>query len=698
MIPPMKLRLIYLMLLLFLMPTQALALSSAWQGDATVRVRLISGIDGTKDKSTIPLGLDVQLGDTWHTYWRSPGMAGLPPDIDWQNSLTDEGNLKKATLLFPAPNRYQAYGLETLGYRDHVVFPIDAEPKVTGHTLNINATVNLLVCSSICVPKTFLLSLTLPNTPALDSSEAGLLHQFRDQVPSEGDNSSFLIRSITSDGGALTVQIDSNLPLESPDIFIESENGLSFNAPNVTVSSDKLHATFRSATTDPLPAGSSLAHQKLTLTFVSGGRSLERHVIVSDTSAPPPTFISTPISLGLAILFAIVGGFILNLMPCVLPVLSLKILSVIGHGGGESRRVRQSFFVTASGILFSFILLATLTVSFKFLGYAFGWGIQFQQPLFLLFLVLLLTFFATNLWGLAEIQLPQFLTDGLNDAVYHPKLAGDFATGAFATLLATPCSAPFLGTALGFALASSTLNIFIIFAFLGLGMALPYLAIALFPQLATSMPKPGSWMIGLRRTLGVALALTAVWFLWIVSAQITVQFACLVGLALTGIVLLLALNKVRASSRYRYYSILTLILIIFGLGWVGDRLPKSAAEVDQLWQPFSQNRLAADLAEGKTVFLDVTADWCLTCKANKKFVLTRPPVAERLFHSDIVAMQADWTNPDPEIAAFLQKYGRYGIPFNAVFGPGTQQGLVLPELLTPNLVLEALDEAKQSKP
>jgi suppressor for copper-sensitivity B len=382
-------------------------------------------------------------------------------------------------------------------------------------------------------------------------------------------------------------------------------------------------------------------------------------------------------------------------MPCVLPVLSLKVLSVVSHGGGDARTVRHSFLVTAGGILFSFLLLGGVTIVLKNLGLAFGWGVQFQQPLFLVFLTLLLTFFAANMWGLLEIQLPQFLADNL-DKAYHPKLAGDFATGAFATLLATPCSAPFLGTAIGFALASGPKEIILIFLALGFGMIIPYLAIATWPHMATKLPKPGAWMVKLRHLLGWALGITAVWMLWILSAQIPGRLAIFVGLSMLGIIILLALKKYKISPKLVRIGLIDFVAVSFIVTLAGSLAPKDTASVDAMWLPFNESDIAADVDEGKTVFVDVTADWCLTCKANMKFVLTRDPVAQRLFHDDVIAMQANWTNPDPVITDFLHRYGRYGVPFNIVFGPGAPKGLPLPELLSPSAVAEGLDKAAKA--
>lgn len=680
------------------MPFHAYALSSDWQRDEAVGVRLVSGVDGVGQEKTIPLGLELELAPNWHTYWRSPGEAGLPPRIDWQNSETDAGNLQDAILLYPAPKRYTAYGLETIGYRDHVVFPIDAQLRAPGHALSIDASLDLLVCSAICVPKNFTLKLTVPAGAAGESAEAGLIRQFRDLIPGDAEKSGLVLQSVANDGQNLKFVVQSSDALQDPDIFIEDDKNISFAAPLITAKPDQNSVTFKVKPADMLPAGVALAGMPLTITVVNGDHALEQHVVAPPAISAPPPVKPPPLPLVLAVLFGIVGGFILNLMPCVLPVLSLKVLSAVGHGGGETRFVRQSFLVTASGIFFSFLLLAGMTIFLKELGLELGWGVQFQHPVFLITLIFLLTFFAANLWGLFEIPLPRWLADNLDGSSYHPKLASDFAAGTFATLLATPCSAPFLGTAIGFALASGPLDILIVFASLGFGMILPYLAIALFPRLATSLPKPGSWMITLRHLLGLALAATAIWLVWVLAAQVTPRFAACVGFCMTGIVILLALRKTAVSPRLIKIGLIVFAAVALALTLGGSLMPRGEAEVDTHWLPFNETEIAADVDEGKVVFVDVTADWCLTCKANKKFVLSQGDVARRLFHSDVIAMQADWTNPDPVIAAFLQKYGRYGIPFNAVFGPGAPQGIVLPELLTPSRVNEALDEAVKPAP
>lgn len=692
----LAMKLILVALFLFALPSDAFALAGEWVTDNTVSARLIAASPIAMTEDTAKLGLELRLADGWHTYWRSPGISGLPPQLDWSRSQTDANNLKEAVLHFPAPRRYSAFGLETVGYGEHVVFPIEAKLRNAGQGLKADLSVDILVCSSICVPKHFDLSLAVPTGSAFPDTETALWQQAQALLPSSPEESGILLKGISSDGQSLTYIVSLRDRQGAPDIFTENDKNIGFSAPAIEYDDKSSTATLVIKPVDTLPEGVTLEKIPMTLTIVNGDHATEIKNIMPAAVYSPPAFAPAKTSVLFALLCALLGGFILNLMPCVLPVLSLKIVSVISHGGGEARAVRLSFLHTAAGIIFSFLVLAIAMVGLNAFGLAMGWGVQFQQPFFLMFLVLLLTFFAANLWGLFEIPLPRFLADTLSET-YHPKLAGDFATGAFATLLATPCSAPFLGTAVGFALASGPLEIFAVFLALGFGMALPYFAVALFPRAATLLPKPGAWMIRLRQILGVAIALTALWLLWILAAQITAVSALGFGLMMAAIHILLALKK-RGIHYLATIALIVLacVLAVF-VGAQGALKPKEEAPIDRLWMAYDPMSLKADIAEGKTVFLDVTADWCLTCRANMKFALSNGAVAQRLFHSDVIAMQANWTNPNPEVAELLHAYGRYGIPFNIVFGPQAPQGIVLPELLTPKIVLDAIDEAASQK-
>ncbi len=685
---------LFVFLVAFFFSLQSFALSTDWQRDEAVDIRLITGTDGTGDEKSFPVGLDLNLHDGWHTYWRTPGDAGLPPQLDWMASQNEAGNVQDAVLQYPAPHRYTAYGLETIGYENHVILPILITPRAVGQAVTLKPDINLVVCSSVCVPKHYVFSLTIPSGPATKSAEADDLSRFQQKIPKPDLQSGLSITKTGFDGKALTVEISATQPLVTPDLFIESNGNLSFSAPKTMIASDRLHATLSLQALDTLPDGKTLAGMPLTVTLVDNDRALETAITVpplvktaSVTHAPTNT---PSLSLFFALLLAFGGGLILNLMPCVLPVLSLKMLSVARHGGGETRHVRTSFLLTASGILCSFLVLALTTIILKSLGKAVGWGVQFQQPIFLTFLIAVLTLFTANLWGLFEIPLPRFLADRA-DPVHHPKLAGDFATGALATLLATPCSAPFLGTAVGFALSAGPLVIAAVFLALGIGMATPYFVIAAWPRFATRLPKPGRWMLRLKAILGGALAVTALWLCWVLSMQVTLVYAA--GIIALMVCLVVALALMRHIQGYRI-TVGALVLIAAAFILAATSPSKTSHMIDNTnWKVFDQKDIAVEIASGKTVFVDITADWCLTCKANERLTLSQDKVKSALLDKDLIAMRGDWTRPDPVLADFMRQYGRYGIPFNAVYGPAAPEGIILPELLSPEIVLNAIKKA-----
>ncbi|MDD4617172.1 MAG: protein-disulfide reductase DsbD family protein [Alphaproteobacteria bacterium] len=680
-----------LFLIFFLFPVQALALSSEWKQDNAASARLVSGVEAVGSGEIVPLGLEIKLAEGWHTYWRSPGQAGLPPTLEWQKE--GASNLQSAKVLYPTPRRSTVFGLETIGYSDSVLFPIDAALLKKGKALNAAVSVDLILCRSICVPAHFDLSLAVPEGEAREGIEALLLKQGRRQLPSDSDGAGVFLKKVSSDGEGLLFLIKAHNGIVKPDIFIENDQHVEFSAPEVKIDSDGASAVLKVKPVSDIPEGVSLSALPLRLTILNDGKAAEIRT-TGNSEMSPAAFLPEKPTFGVVLLLALLGGFILNFMPCVLPVLSLKIVGALKHLGGQKAHIRNSFFTTAGGIIFSFLVLATVMAVLKQFEIRLGWGVQFQQPGFLMFLIMLLVLFAANLWGFFELSLPAFLADRMNGK-YRSGLAGDFVTGAFATLLATPCSAPFLGTAVGFALAAGTKEIFGTFAALGVGMALPYLAVALFPESAAALPRPGAWMLWLRRFLGGALALTAVWLIWIMSAQVGLYAALIFGGMMALLALFLAFNR-RMSKALSMSGILLICGAAVGAVIGGEAGPSQKNEVGRLWEAYTPSTLNANLAEGKTVFLDVTADWCLTCKANKLVAFSSGDVVRRLFHGKVVAMQADWTNPDPVVSELLRKYGRYGIPFDVVYGPGAPQGIVLPELLTPGIVVEALENASKA--
>ncbi|HEX6199113.1 MAG TPA: thioredoxin family protein, partial [Thermoanaerobaculia bacterium] len=388
-------------------------------------------------------------------------------------------------------------------------------------------------------------------------------------------------------------------------------------------------------------------------------------------------------SLAVMLLLGVLGGLILNAMPCVLPVLSLKVFGLVKSAGQGRSHVVGGSLATAAGILLSFWGLAAAAAAAKAAGAAVGWGIQFQNPLFVTFLLVVVVLFCLNLWGLFEIQLPQALARAAGTGP-REGVAGHLASGLFATLMATPCSAPFLGTALAFALAQSAGTIFAMFTAVGVGMALPYLALAAFPGAARLLPRPGAWMDTLRKVMGFLLAGAAVWLLYVLGSQVSLERRAWIELTLLGIALLVWLRHRAVAGplvrRSAGVGVAALVLVTLAVGWRADEARALSGEdsggtaVAGLieWEEFDRARAEALASEGRLVFVDVTADWCFTCKVNERLVLETAPVAEAFGRFDVVPMKADWTNRSDTIAAFLEDHGRYGIPFYLLYRPGAE--------------------------
>jgi suppressor for copper-sensitivity B len=613
--------------------------------------------------------------------------------------------------------RFSVIGLETLGYKNEVVLPLTLTPFEPGKPVSLRVKMPYLTCAEICVPYQAELTLDLPAGPETTTPEAALIEKYAALVPIKGADASLSVATAEIDGppGKQSVRIVANAatPFEKPDVLIEGPAGYLFGKAKLAKLDQGVRAIMVAAVTPPRKKGegappADLTGANLTVTMINGSKAIEQTItarrgqaVVPQATAPPQDTAPVSLVFFLGILgLALLGGLILNLMPCVLPVLSLKLLSVVGHGGADPRPVRSGFLASAAGIVVSFLVLGTAAVALKAGGHAAGWGIQFQHPLFLTVTATIVALFAANLWGLFEIRLPGSVADLAGGVGQEHKegLAKHFLTGAFATLLATPCSAPFLGTAVGFALARGPLEIYAIFTALGIGLALPYLLIAAVPSLATRLPRPGPWMVTLRRILGLALAATAVWLLTVLDTQAGRVSAVLGGGLIVIFLVILAYGHLKASASRPIIWGCVAVIAVLGITMppqfaTNGKLATVDADSVIRWQPFAPDAIAAHVAAGRTVFVDVTADWCVTCKVNKALVIDSDVISARLNAQNIIAMKADWTRPDPVITAFLQRFSRYGIPFDVVFGPKAPEGIVLPELLTKNAVLGALEGA-----
>jgi thiol:disulfide interchange protein len=429
----------------------------------------------------------------------------------------------------------------------------------------------------------------------------------------------------------------------------------------------------------------------------------------AETAPPAP---GKPLaSLATTLLLALLGGLILNAMPCVLPVLSLKIFGLVRSAGHGRAEVVRGTLATSAGILASFLALGLAAIAFRAAGSAVGWGVQFQHPGFVAFLAVVVVLFCLNLWGLFEIPLPQALArlGGIGaggSGAPREGIAGHFFSGLFATLMATPCSAPFLGTAVSFALAQTAPVVMAVFTALGLGMALPYLLVAAVPGVARFLPRPGAWMDTVRGVMGFLLAGAAVWLFYVLSSQVAPEQLAAIQLGLLGIALFTWIqHRVAAGRAFRGMAgagvVAAIAITLFSAmgGSRGAATSLTASKPAGLipWVEFDRARAESLARGGQLVFVDVTADWCFTCKVNERLILDTPEVARAFAEHDVVPMKADWTNRDDRIGAFLAEHGRYGIPFYLLYRPG-QAPHVFGELPSKDGLVSTVREAAGARP
>ena len=510
-----------------------------------VSLELISTVNSIPIENNLHLGLYFKLDPGWKIYWKYPGKAGYPPDIDWVKSK----NIKDLEILWPKPEKFEILGMESLGYSKEVILPIKLIIENNNEKLLANFDVDYLTCKKICIPFNDNLILNIPTGDGQVSEYGKVINQ-----------------------------------------YIDKSNYLNYSS------------------------------------------------------------LLNPDSILLFLFIAFVGGVILNFMPCVFPVLSLKIYNVLSQQQQNinNKTIKRNFLATILGIIFSFFVLSLITVLLKSLGHSLGWGFQFQSPIFLSFMILILILFSLNLIDFFSIDIPFFFKKFLNKVINFNKKSSEFfqnfLLGSFITILSTPCSAPFIGTALGFAFVSSNQVIFLIFFCISLGLSSPYIILATKPQILSFLPKPGLWMKKFKYFLSFLLILTAIWL---------------------ASVLLIQINVINNDSK------------------------------NNNWLNFDTIKLKELVNENNIVFVDITADWCMTCFYNKKTVLDRKKVKNIFEKYDVKKMRGNLTKPNKEINKYINSYGRFGIPANVIYSPSAPQGVLLPEVLTVRNLLSTFESIKK---
>ncbi len=702
-------RLATCLILLITVPASIAPVSAAPVQRPHIEAELIPEKSGLRPAEPVTVALRLKMEKRWHTYWKNPGDSGLPTKITW----TLPQGFSAGPIQWPAPRRIDVGPLTNFGYEGEIFLLTDIQVPAglaAGSAVPITARADWLVCEEICIPgdATFSFMLPVSNEPATaDPKWAKAIERTRGQLPRqlEGWNLDAYLRGDDlvlrlSSGQARAVRIhnltffpdqDGWIGNASPQRMIRTAGGYELRiASAATIRSKSGPLTGLIVAEPGLAQGVAAAVVEVP---VESAAALADEIL-EQPALSPFADLGLLAALGLAFL----GGVILNLMPCVFPVVSIKVLSFVEQARGNPARLRAHGLTFAGGVLVSFWVVAGMLLALRAQGEALGWGYQLQSPPVVAALALLFFVLALNLSGLFDVG------TSLQSLAGKLRLRNDYAdsalTGLLATLVATPCTAPFMGAALGFALTRPAIEAMLVFSALALGMSSPYLLLCFWPALIRRVPRPGRWMETLKQVLAFPLFLTVVWLAWVLGKQAGVDAVArlLAGLTLVAAALWMV-GRWRASTETGKLAatIVALVLAVAGcvFAWPGNKAAEAVAEeVSGPWKPWSPDAVASARAEGRAVFVDFTAAWCVTCQVNKRLVLESDALQARFEERNVVRLRADWTNQDAQITAALRDLGRIGVPVYAVYAAGSKGApALLPELLTKERVLRAIDKA-----
>ena len=670
-----------------------------------VRVELLSEVGAVAPGQTFWVALYQRITPGWHTYWVNPGDSGEPPQIEW---ALPSGFIA-GDITWPFPEKIPIGSAMTYGYSGEVVLPIPITPPAglsPGTRVTLRGQASWLACERTCIPEEAPIALTLPvmpGTPLPDPRGAPLIAAARQRVPTPSPWPAAFVATpadvtLTLKASGLTAERITDVwffPARWGAIDLAAPQRARVDGAGIRL--DVARGPLRDAVTAAIDGVLVVAER------LDGG--IARHAFA--VTARPVSLAGDhdAASLLRAIALALAGGLVLNLMPCVLPVLSVKALGLVQHSSGRPALLRAHGLAYTAGVLVAFAVVAGALIALRASGEQLGWGFQLQSPAFVTLLAWLLFTVALSF---SEVIMVSGRFAGAGHALAaRSGYVGSFAAGALATVAATPCTAPFMGAAVGFAVTQPWTTALLVFETLGLGLALPYLLLSFVPAWRRFLPKPGPWMERLKQLLAFPLYASAAWLVWVVSQQAGPHG---VGAALAGLVLIAFASWLhqalggagaiwRRTATWAVVALLPLLIVgIVALGplGAGTRSPASdAASGGGLgWEPFSPERLDALRASGKPVFVNFTAAWCVTCLVNERVALRSPTVADVFAKKGVAALKADWTNRDPAISRMLGTLGRSGVPLYILYPRAGTSALptLLPQILTEGAVLDALDK------
>lgn len=616
----------------------------------------------------VHIGIKMDMQEGWHTYWLNPGDSGGAIDIEW--ILSDESDV--SDVIYPTPHRIPYPPLMTFGYEDQVIFPIDLTVKDLNKDIDITANINFLICADVCIPESAVIKTTL-NTIAEDVN----LSKWRDQVPS------ILLPNISSvNENYLELRFSYNKKIDDIYFFPIEENMFIYNPTQ-----DLIREENNWLLKVPLLKGIT---KNISGVLVINDESYIVKTDLNKNLLPQNLSNFGSITIWQALIFAFIGGLILNIMPCVFPIISLKALSFVSMGGGSSNKVRLHALNFCFGVITSFVAIALAIVFLQKTGSMVGWGFQLQSPPVVALLAILM--FIIGLVLLMDINIGTSMTRlgavGANNTTY----LSSFMTGVLAVIVASPCTAPFMGAAIGYALIQPSSITVPIFLSLGIGFSLPYLILATFPQLITKIPKPGEWMNTLKEFFAFPMFATALWLLWVFSIQTSIEIliSLLICILIISILFWFA-GKVKSKNIHITTFIFGLIIVLIELNFINKENAAKAEIANDIvsvgWDVNTEDKLKKI---DQAYLINFTAAWCITCQANDKLALSRPVVKRYLAENNIKYIVADWTNRDDNILKVLKEYGRTGVPLYLYWKPGLEETVILPAILTEDILIDLL--------
>ena len=670
-----------LFLFLLFFSNSILALSSEWVINDKSKVRLISSKTSSDNMNNIVLGLEYKLEPGWKTYWKSPGGGGFPQKLIWNNST----NVENLEIDWPTPTDFQILGLNSLGYEKSVIFPLRIKIKDVNKTTKILLNTNYLVCKDICIPGNANLYLEIPNGKAEFTEYFYEIEKVNSSLPLRNINLS-PISNVDIKTKKISNQIELNVAFESkknfvnPKLFIHTPFGLPIKQPitNYSLNFKKINTSFKfdenQFSQNNFPIEILIYDKNHNFSFI-------KNITLEDNFS----YKLIDNSLIYILLISLLGGFILNLMPCVFPVLSIKLISIINN---QSKNIRLSFVYTAIGIVTSFLVLALFFSIFKYMGYSISWGMQFQEQYFLIFILLILSLFFLNTIGLFEIELPNFIKESKYFNSGNNFFTKNFFNGFFATILATPCTAPFVGTAITIAFTQKSIILFVIFLFMGLGMSTPYLLVSIFPKVISVFPKPGRWTLYTKYFLSFLLLLTIIWVLNILLSFYNEYFIIFFIIVFSLIYLFFKFNW------YKNTIIIIFAISLFSIPSFNIFVSEETYIQNNKWTDFEDIKINDLIQNNDIIFVDITADWCVTCQYNKINIINSNSINNLFEKNNVILVRGDWTKPNINIDNFLKKHKKFGIPFNAFYSKKYPNGFIMSEILTEKEIQEAFKLVK----